>query len=129
MTKTLILSETFSAAHLYAQKQWSESQNLACFGKCFSEYGHGHNYRLEVAFKNPQTSSVDLQEHLRATALLLDHRHLNFTVPEFKELIPTTENIALYLLKNLQEGCPNETISFIKLFEMDDLWVQIETGA
>jgi 6-pyruvoyltetrahydropterin/6-carboxytetrahydropterin synthase len=125
MTKSLILSEIFSSAHLYHQKAWSNAENQACFGKCFTEHGHGHNYRLEVAFTSPQAPHEELQRAVRATTDLLDHQHLNFVVPDFKSTIPTTENIAIYLLKKLQERSPAEQISYIKLFEMNDLWVEI----
>ena len=125
MTKTLILSEGFAAAHLYHQKAWSEAENKACFGKCFTEHGHGHNYRFEVGFTEPKTPREELMKAVRATTDLLDHQHLNFVIPEFKDLVPTTENIALYLLKKLQERSPGEQISYIKLYEMNDLWVEI----
>lgn len=125
MTKTLILSEVFSAAHLYHQPAWSQAENKACFGKCFTEHGHGHNYRFEVGFTAPQNPRETLAKAVKATTDLLDHQHLNFVVPEFKDLIPTTENIAIYLLKKLQERSPDERISYIKLFEMNDLWVEI----
>lgn len=125
MTKVLVLEEIFSAAHLYHQKQWSEAENRACFGKCFTEHGHGHNYRFEVGFTEPRGSRESLQKAVKATTDLLDHQHLNFVTPEFHDTIPTTENIALYLLKNLQDRCANERVSYIKLYEMNDLWVEI----
>jgi 6-pyruvoyltetrahydropterin/6-carboxytetrahydropterin synthase len=133
-----IVTAEFAAGHLYHQKKWSVEKNQAEFGKCFSEYGHGHNYRLEVAFEEPALDSAidpatarthwlaDLNAAVRAVTDLLDHKHLNFAVPEFAQLIPTTENIALYLLKNLQRRCPSETVSYIKLFETDNLWVEIK---
>ncbi len=125
MTKTLIICSSFSAAHFYHQKIWSKAENQACFGKCFATYGHGHNYCFEVGFRNPQSPPQNLQKNVMQTTDLLDHQHLNFTISEFKDLIPTTENIAKYLLKKLQEACPNEPISYIKLFETKDLWVEI----
>lgn len=125
MIKTYIVTSSFSAAHFYHQKNWSPQENQIFFGKCFTPYGHGHNYRLEVGFQAPQVPPPELQRAVPAVTGLLDHQHLNFEIPEFQTLIPTTENIAIYLLKKLQEGCPNELISYIKLFEMDDLWVEI----
>jgi 6-pyruvoyltetrahydropterin/6-carboxytetrahydropterin synthase len=125
MSEPTIVTENFSAAHLYHQKKWSEAENKACFGKCFTEYGHGHNYTLEVGFSAPQSLRQPLQAHVKAVTDLLDHQHLNFVIPEFKDTIPTTENIAIYLLKKLQERCPNEGLSYIKLFETTDLWVEI----
>jgi 6-pyruvoyltetrahydropterin/6-carboxytetrahydropterin synthase len=129
MTKTLIVTSLFSAAHLYHQKKWSEAENQACFGKCFTEYGHGHNYRCEVGFLSPQAPRKELEAVVTAVINLLDHQHLNFVVPEFKDRVPTTENIAQYLLNKLQtklhDACPNDLVSYIKLFETNDLWVEI----
>jgi len=125
MTNALIVTENFSAAHLYHQKKWSAAENKACFGKCFTEYGHGHNYRLEVGFSAVTGPLEPLKTQVKAVTDLLDHQHLNFVIPEFRDVIPTTENIAIYLLKKLQERCPNAGLSYIKLFEMTDLWVEI----
>jgi 6-pyruvoyltetrahydropterin/6-carboxytetrahydropterin synthase len=125
MIQIQVVSVVFSAAHLYHQKKWSEAENRAVFGKCFTEHGHGHNYRLEVAFQNSRSPLAELQDRVDQARNLLEHRHLNFDLEEFKDTIPTTENIALFLLKKLQELCPKEFICSIKLFEMDDLWVEI----
>jgi len=125
MTKLRILTEDFSAAHFYQQKQWPPEVNAAHFGKCFTPYGHGHNYRLEVAFAFSETPLPELQAQVKGVTDLLDHQHLNFVIPEFQDEIPTTENIALYLLKKLQERCARERISYIRLFETNDLWVEI----
>jgi 6-pyruvoyltetrahydropterin/6-carboxytetrahydropterin synthase len=127
MSSLLILGEDFAAAHLYFQPKWSPEENAAVFGKCFSEHGHGHNYRLEAGFLGPSAPASTLQKELRGVVDLLDHKHLNFVVPEFKKDIPTLENIAIYFLKKLQERCPNETVSYIKLFEAENLWVEIRT--
>lgn len=125
MKSLTVINAEFAAAHLYWQKKWSDEKNLETFGKCFSEHGHGHNYRFEVGFLDSKTAIESLQTFVQDTCNLLDHKHLNFTVPEFKELIPTTENIAKYLLRNLEDLCPNERISYIKLFETENLWVEI----
>jgi 6-pyruvoyltetrahydropterin/6-carboxytetrahydropterin synthase len=125
MTTQTIVTEIFSSAHFYHQKNWSAEENLQHFGRCFTQYGHGHNYRLEVAFQNPQTPLMELKAHVKKVTDPLDHQHLNFVIAEFQTEIPTTENIAKYLLKKLHEACPRERISYIKLFEMDDLWVEI----
>jgi 6-pyruvoyltetrahydropterin/6-carboxytetrahydropterin synthase len=129
MKSSLIVCEEFAAAHLYRQKNWDPAKNAQVFGKCYSEYGHGHNYRLEVGFtlssQALQTSTTDLNQAVSQVCALLDHKHLNFVVPEFLNTVPTTENIALYLLKKLQEACPKDPISYIKLFETDTLWVEI----
>lgn len=125
----LTLKSPFSSAHFYAQKAWNEEQNQKTFGRCYTEYGHGHNYVLEVGFKltNPQDLEKRnfYQDSLKALTMSLDHEHLNFVIPEFKEKIPTTENIALYLLENLKLSIPKEQISYLRLYEMDNLWTEI----
>lgn len=124
MKSLIIVQEDFAAAHLYFQPKWSAEKNKAIFGRCFSEHGHGHNYRLQAGFSAPTHSLQTLQSKVRAVVDRLEHKHLNFVVPEFKETIPTLENIADYLVKRLQEHCPNEGLSYIKLFESENLWVE-----
>lgn len=125
----LTLKQNFSSAHLYHQPQWSDEENLKHFGRCFTEHGHGHNYTLEVGFK--VTESALKAKHEAYKDLLkelcgkLDHEHLNFVIPEFKTLIPTTENIALYFLNKLKETVSEKDLSHIRLYEMTDLWTEI----
>lgn len=125
----LTLKSPFSAAHFYHQPQWDEKTNRAEFGRCFTPYGHGHNYTLEVGF---QVSSQQWeQEKSRLQGILaqltskLDHEHLNFVIPEFKNTIPTTENIALYFLNKLKEQVKVESLSYLRLYEMDTIWTEI----
>lgn len=125
----LILKSPFSSAHFYSQPRWSEEKNKQTFGRCFTPYGHGHNYALEVGFiatEDSYLSDKDLyQKKLKALTDTLDHEHLNFVLPEFKDKNPTTENIALYFLDKLKETISEKNISYIKLFEMDNLWTEI----
>lgn len=125
----LILKSSFSSAHLYFQPDWSSERNREVFGRCFTEHGHGHNYILEVGFKvEPDTillKKEKLQELLNELTRVLDHEHLNFTIPEFKTVIPTTENIALYFLEKLKLSVPENQLTFIRLYEMDNLWTEI----
>ena len=127
----------FSSAHLYKQNAWSESQNQKVFGKCFSEFGHGHNYTLEAFFEGPIDSQtgllanlIDVDPILKQITDEFDHKHINFVHPHFKTLIPTTENIASYLWTAIQKNGACSPISFLKfykmrLFEEPDLWVEV----
>ena len=125
----------FSSAHFYDQKQFSEEQNLAIFGHCHTPYGHGHNYTLEVSVLgqiNSNTKMVinltDLEKILFEVVDPLDHQHLNFDVEHFKTLVPTTENIALYLRDQLLKklaAFAGLRLASLRLFETDDLWVEI----
>jgi 6-pyruvoyltetrahydropterin/6-carboxytetrahydropterin synthase len=91
----------FSASHLYHNPQLSAEENKRIFGKCNNPHGHGHNYALEVTVAgepDPVTGMVldlkELKEILeREITQKMDHRFLNYEVPELKGQIPTCENI------------------------------------
>lgn len=125
-------SKEFSSAHFYNQPHWTDKKNQDHFGKCYTPYGHGHNYKLIVTFIKDTTNNQDFnsfetscQKALEAITSELDHKHLNFDIPEFKNLIPTTENISLFIL-NRFKNYPEISISKLVLKEMDSLWVEIE---
>ena len=131
----------FSTAHLYQQELLSSSENLAAFGACFTPYGHGHNYRLEVTLLGEPASFTqllierhDFEALLKAAVEPLDHHHVNFDVPEFQAqgagnptLVPTTENLCLYLVERLRtrlQSRPHLRLQKVRLFEMPDLWAE-----
>lgn len=124
----LALKSTFSSAHFYSQPAWDQTKNESTFGRCYTSHGHGHNYTLEVGFKlNPEDLSRKNEYLTTLTQLTtrLDHEHLNFVIPEFKNTVPTTENIALYFLDKLKSYYSEGEISYIRLYEMDNLWTEI----
>jgi 6-pyruvoyltetrahydropterin/6-carboxytetrahydropterin synthase len=102
--------ETFNAAHRLFKPEWSDEKNLEVFGKCSHPNFHGHNYALEVWIEgnvNPETGFVmdlkSLKEIMHKEVLdRFDHRNLNLDCPEFKGIIPTTENIAIVIWKLLR---------------------------
>lgn len=126
----LALHSAFSSAHFYAQPLWDQTQNEQTFGRCYTDYGHGHNYRIEVGFhikpdQDIQQTRESYQKVLNSLTHVLDHEHLNFVIPEFKNKIPTTENIALYFLEKLKLSLSEKELSYIRLYEMDSLWTEI----
>lgn len=135
--KTLIeLSAAFSSAHLYHQPKWDEKRNAEEFGRCHTPHGHGHNYRVRVEFAAPNDlQSLEeaeawperavLEKALHEETRRLDHEHLNFVIPEFKNTVPTTENIARVLMERLQARKLPWAPSRLRLYEMDDLWVEV----
>lgn len=130
MRRILIINSDFSSAHKYENKNWTQLENKKAFGRCYTEFGHGHNYKIEVGFelaaetKNKDLKKINtlLQNKLKLLTQKLDHEHLNFVVPEFKTKVPTTENILLYFEKKLRALELQNSLAFIKLFEMDNLW-------
>jgi 6-pyruvoyltetrahydropterin/6-carboxytetrahydropterin synthase len=127
----------FSCAHFYAQPQFSREKNLAVFGACFTDHGHGHNYTLEAHYEGPIDSStgllvnlIDIDVIMKSVTRELDHHHLNFDVDFFKSHVPTTEVMARYLfdglLREQKKVLPSAPLRLykIRLFETEDLWVE-----
>ncbi len=120
----------FSAAHYYWNDAWSQQENENVFGKCANRNGHGHNYTLEVTVAgeiDPVSGFVvdlkalkDVME--REVVQVYDHRHLNLEVPEFRSVIPTTENIAIAIWKRLEQKIVGARLQRVRVYEMPDLF-------
>ncbi len=126
--------EHFNAAHKLYNPTWSEDKNNEVFGKCANPNWHGHNYNLYVTVKgkvNPDTGfSVNLKELsviIRTYITdILDHKNLNLDVPFMKNLMPSTENVAIAIWKELtphinEMGCQ---LHSIKLYETENNYVE-----
>lgn len=120
----------FSAAHFYHNPKFSDEENRRVFGKCANAHGHGHNYALEVTIAgepDPETGMVlDLKE---LKALLqkevvdrMDHRNLNYEVPELAGKIPTCENIAAVIWQLLEPKIHRGQLDRVRLYESQDLF-------
>ncbi|MDZ4676191.1 MAG: 6-carboxytetrahydropterin synthase [Oligoflexia bacterium] len=120
----------FSSAHRYYQKKFSEDENKKIFGRCYTEHGHGHNYILEITLggePDPDTGMVinltDVDHVLKAVTDPLDHQHLNFDIPYFKEVVPTTENLARYCYDGVKKLLTTKVkLVRVRLFENPELW-------
>ena len=122
----------FSSAHYYWSEQMSPEENVRVFGKCANRNGHGHNYALEVTVAgeiDPVTGFVvDLKELKaileREVISVYDHRHLNLEVPEFKHLIPTTENMAVAIWRRLDGKIPHASLHRVRVYETPELFAE-----
>lgn len=111
MDKVLIRQQyEFAAAHRLHTDRLSDDENRQVFGKCNNPSGHGHNYRLEVAVTAPvdpggHVTPVEALDALVHEVVLgkLDHRHLNHDVPQFADLNPSVENIAVVIYGMIRE--------------------------
>ena len=120
----------FSSAHYYWSEHLSDEENLRIFGKCANRNGHGHNYTLEVTVEgevDPVTGFVvdlkSLKEIIhREVVDVYDHRHLNLEVEEFKNVIPTSENMAIAIWKRLEPCITGAKLHRVRLYEMPDLF-------
>jgi 6-pyruvoyltetrahydropterin/6-carboxytetrahydropterin synthase len=103
--------ETFNAAHRLFKKDWDDAKNLAVFGKCSHPNYHGHNYALEVWIEGEIDAETGFVIDLKILKNLIideiierfDHRNLNLDCPEFENINPTTENIAVVIWGILRE--------------------------
>ncbi|MBE9018618.1 6-pyruvoyl tetrahydropterin synthase [Chroococcidiopsis sp. CCALA 051] len=111
MEAYLTISTHFSAAHRLAHPDLNQQENTEIYGKCARPNGHGHNYHLEVTVKgkiHPRTGMiVDLSALNQAIEDLviepLDHTFLNKDIAYFAKVVPTAENIAVYISNVLQQ--------------------------
>ncbi|MBE9169251.1 6-carboxytetrahydropterin synthase [Pleurocapsales cyanobacterium LEGE 06147] len=127
MEAFLTVKTHFSAAHRLALPHLSYEENSAIYGKCARPNGHGHNYHLEVTVAgeiDPRTGMlVDLSALQKAiddyVVEPFDHTFLNKDIPYFAEVVPTAENIALYIAQLLQEpiGKLGAELDRVKLIE------------
>lgn len=125
--------ETFSASHRLHSTQLSENENIQIFSKCNNPNGHGHNYVLEITVAghiDSKTGMVmnitDLKRLIQMNVLdLVDHKHLDLDVEYFrkKNLVSTTENLAVFIWKqlysNLKEQYSHVDLYEIKLYETE----------
>lgn len=114
MNRPLKLSLTrryrFSASHRLHSRHFSEQQNWQLYGKCSNPHGHGHNYIVEVTLGgsvDPATGMIANLGELdpfveREVIEAFDHKYLNEQVPEFRDVVPTTENLCREIYRRLK---------------------------
>jgi 6-pyruvoyltetrahydropterin/6-carboxytetrahydropterin synthase len=123
----------FSASHFYHNPKFSPEENQRIFGKCNNPHGHGHNYVVEVTVAGEVDERTGFVIDLKWLKDLvnrevidpLDHRHLNKEIPEFREQIPTTENLAISIWKRLDGKLNGAKLHRVRLYETDDLFVDV----
>lgn len=125
MRVTVSRSAHFNAAHRLYRKDWSDEQNNAVFGKCNNVNFHGHNYELIVSVTgeiDPQTGYVIDIKILKDIIVdevetPFDHKNLNLDVPEFADLNPTAENIAVVIWNRIRRRIDSAMDLEVVLYE------------
>ncbi|MFS4456789.1 6-pyruvoyl trahydropterin synthase family protein [Maribacter sp. 2304DJ31-5] len=115
----------FNAAHRLYRKDWSDGKNDSIFGKCSNPNFHGHNYELIVSVYgeiDPETGFVMDMKILKTLIKTeiedaFDHKNLNIEVPEFKDLNPTAENIAIVVWNKLRPHIDADHLLEVVLYE------------
>ena len=115
----------FNSAHRLYNSSWSDEKNNDIFGKCNNQNYHGHNYELIVSvtgFINPETGYVMdvsilkniIKDHVES---ILDHKNLNLDVPYFKDIIPSAENISIFIYDIIKNHIKNDLELEVVLYE------------
>ena len=112
MKITVCRKAHFNAAHKLHNKNRSKEENTKVFGKCSNENFHGHNYELIVKIYGEIDQNTGMVIDLSYLKKIiekeieeeLDHKNLNLDIPYFKKIIPTTENLAIYIWKKLNKA-------------------------
>jgi 6-pyruvoyltetrahydropterin/6-carboxytetrahydropterin synthase len=117
----LLISRTihFNAAHRLFRRDRSDEWNRATYGAASNPAGYGHNYGLEVSVAGDPSAEdgmvinlLDLDRVLKEEVdHPLDHRNLNEEIPEFRDTVPTAENLATWIWQRVdarlrKEGWP-----------------------
>ncbi|MBC8398891.1 MAG: 6-carboxytetrahydropterin synthase [Flavobacteriales bacterium] len=115
----------FNSAHRLYNSSWSDEKNNDIFGKCNNQNYHGHNYELIVSVTgliNPETGCVMdvsilkniIKDHVES---VLDHKNLNLDVPYFKDIIPSAENISIFIYDIIKNHIKNDLELEVVLYE------------
>lgn len=105
---------------IYVQTHFSAAHALKGYpGDCART--HGHNWIIEVFVKCKELDEIgigidfrDIKQGVKGVVKHLDHFNLN-ELPAFKDLNPTSENIAKYLYKELSNKLNTGTVSVSKI--------------
>ena len=128
----------FSASHICAQTTLSEEENRALYGAAANPKGHGHNFVLEVTLAGEPDPVTGMVLDLKQLKNLLnrevvepyDHRFLNYELPPFDRVIPTTENIARDIWRRLEPHLTRgrNRLHSVRVYETPDLFVDYRGG-
>ena len=134
MSVTVSRKAHFNAAHRLYRPDWDDAANEEVFGKCANPYYHGHNYELIVHVTgniDPKTGYVMdmkiLKDLIKSEVEdAFDHKNLNEQVPEFKNLIPTAENIVVVIWNKLRTHIDSDKQLAVTLYETPRNYVHFE---
>ena len=114
----------FSASHRLHSESMSPEENRKTYGKCNNPHGHGHNYALEVTVSGPVDPRTGMICDLADLDRFVDekivqrfgHENLN-TLAEFRDVVPTTENLCIEIYRILEQGFHQSGIEKIRMEE------------
>jgi 6-pyruvoyltetrahydropterin/6-carboxytetrahydropterin synthase len=130
--------ERFNAAHKLWRAEWSDEKNEEVFGRCSNKNWHGHNFDLFVTVKGQPSEITGFVIDLKTLSVIiqkeiidhLDHRNLNLDVPFLKDLMASTENVAIKIWERLESKIAEAggQLAKIKLVETENNFVEYFGG-
>jgi 6-pyruvoyltetrahydropterin/6-carboxytetrahydropterin synthase len=125
MIVTVSRKAHFNAAHRLYRKDWSFEKNQQVFGKCNNPNYHGHNYELIVNVTGPIDPETGYVIDVKIVSDLIklhvedafDHKNLNLDCPEFADLNPTAEHIAVVIWNKLRPHFAEHLALEVVLYE------------
>ena len=116
MSAAVTRTYRFSASHRLHTVALSDPENAKLFGKCNNPFGHGHNYELGITVRGAigeQTGIVvpigRLDEYVLGRVIKdFDGRNMNLDLPEFRDVVPTTENVTRVVVDRLRSEWEGE---------------------
>lgn len=115
----------FNAAHRLYRKDWSDEKNHLIFDKCANPNYHGHNYELVVSVTGEIDDKTGYVIDMKVLKKIiyecvekkLDHKNLNIDVPYFYDVIPTAENIVIYIWNEIKMALSDDLNLKVTLYE------------
>lgn len=118
----------FSAARQTMSPRLTLEENQKLFGGAASPFGHGHNYRARLTFRNEPDAGGnsfvrfgEIQGCVQSLRAELDHKNLNREVLALIDQPITTENLSRYLHERVGQKLP---IHRVRLHERDDFFAE-----
>jgi len=126
--------EHFNAAHKLARPEWSNEKNTEVFGKCANPNWHGHNFDLYITVKGVPSEITGFVMDLKELSSIvtehiiekLDHKNLNLDVDFMKNIMPSTENLAIKIWEQIERHIRSKgsELHSVKLFETENNYVE-----
>ncbi len=121
-----------AASHRLINENWETDRNRSVFGKCANPSGHGHNYLLEVCLGGiPDAQTGQIADPFQVDQIIrnliiepFDHKNLNCDTLEFKERIPTVENmVQIFWHRLIHQFEPARLVS-VKVWETSNTFAE-----
>ena len=124
----------FSATHRLHNPSLSDEENCRTYGKCNNPHGHGHNYEVQVTLAGEPDQSVGVlidvpaMERIVSSTVIdrFDHKNLNVETEEFRDLIPSVENIAMVIFRMLKPQFERQRarLASVTVWETPKTWCE-----